>query len=72
MTTETLNVGIDRFSNYDNPLIAFEFIVIVALAVFILYREGKYDSERKDTIEVNRKLAESLAVLTEVVRNGNK
>lgn len=72
MNTETLNTGIDRFSNYDNPLIAFEFIVIVALAVFILYREGKYDSERKDTIEVNRKLAESLAVLTEVVRNGNK
>ena len=72
MTPETLTTGVERFSNYENPLIAFEFMCIIALSIFILWRETKYDRERKETVDVNRKLAESLAVLTEVVRNGKK
>ena len=72
MPTETgyIDRGVDRFIGYDNPLIAFEFLVIVVLCMYIFWKESTAARERKQTVETNQELAKSLAVLTEVVRNG--
>lgn len=69
---DTLTTGMERFSTYDNPLIAFQFMVIVALALFILWLLKYIFGDKKESIETMRELAKSLAVLTEVVRNGKE
>ncbi len=67
---QQVNNGIERFISYDNPLIAFEFLIICVFALFIYWRESKRDKLDKEAIEANKELAKQMAVLAEMIRNG--
>lgn len=69
MNTQVSIPDYDRFTRNDNQLIAFESIVIVVLAVYILFQERMARLERKETNETNKALAHALTVLSEAVKN---
>lgn len=70
MNATVTSPELDRFTRNDNQLIAFESIVIVVLAVYILFQDRMARLERKETLETNKALATSLTILTEAVKNG--
>ncbi len=72
-TIQNIDKGVERFTSYDNPLIAFEFLTICVLCLFIFWRESKRDKLDKEAIEANKELAKQMAVLIElieVIRHG--
>ena len=73
MTPETLAPpDMTRFTTHKDDLVAFEAAVIVALAVYVMILHWMYGGERKEMRKTMDTLAQSIPVLTEVMRNATK
>ena len=72
MNTTITTPELDRFTKNDNPLIAFEAIVIVVLCVYIMILHCWQRQERKETNETNKRLADAVTILIETVRHVGK
>lgn len=71
MTAESIqnvNNGVERFISYDNPLIAFEFLMLCVFALFIYWRESKRDRIDRESVEANKELAKQMAIMAEIIR----
>ena len=60
--TETgyIDRGVDRFIGYDNPLIAFEFLVIVVLCMYIFWKESTAAREKNRRLKPIKSLLNHL------------